>query len=288
MPTATYLDDTRIRAVFQRMLDGWPDSRSYAAGYASDADHISTGGTLARGRAEIADGHEAVLSTWGRDSHLAGRIDRLQFLTADVALLTVYTDISFGAKPSGGQTRRTIQSITAQKIDQSWALATCQYTPLGPWPRSADTSTPPLSADDPSAPAPAPATTPRDGDGLKIRALYRRMLDCWLDAPAYAECFTPDADYITGGGRLERGWRENVEGHQIIFSAWARASRLAGRIEGIRFLTADVAVVTAYGHIIFQDHRADPGKRTIYTATAQRIDGSWIFVGYQNTPLIGD
>jgi len=77
------------------------------------------------------------------------------------------------------------------------------------------------------------------------------MPDCWLDAPAYAECFTHDADYITGGGKLERGWRENVEGHQIIFPS----------------------------------HRADAGKRTIYTATAQKIDDHWIFVGYQNTPL---
>jgi len=111
------------------------------------------------------------------------------------------------------------------------------------------------------------------------------MLDCWLDAPAYAECFTHDADYITGGGKLERGWRENVEGHQIIFSAWARDSHLAGRIDSIRFLTANVAVLTAYGHIIFEGHRADAGKRTIYTATAQTIDDHWIFVGYQNTPL---
>jgi len=54
------------------------------------------------------------------------------------------------------------------------------------------------------------------------------MLDCWLDAPAYAECFTHEADYITGGGKLERDWQENVEGNQIIFSAWARDSRLGG------------------------------------------------------------
>ena len=125
-----------------------------------------------------------------------------------------------------------------------------------------------------------------DGDEAQVRALYRRMLDCWLDAPAYAECFTPEADYITGGGKFERGWRENVGGgHQIIFSAGARDSRLAGRIGDIRFLTTDVAVRTAYGHILFPD-RADTGKLTIYTATVQKLDGHWIFVGYQNTPLV--
>ncbi len=48
---------------------------------------------------------------------------------------------------------------------------------------------------------------------------------------------------------------------------------------------ANVAVLTAYGHIIFEGHHADAAKRTIYTATAQKIDDHWIFVGYQNTPL---
>jgi len=225
----TYQDDTTIREVFQRMLDGWTDPTTYASGLAPDAVHIGTGGRLDRGRDEIMDGHVGGLSSLGRSSSKTGRIERLQFLTADVALLTVYGEIAIGG----------------------------DLTPAGP----------------------------TGGDEGQIRALYRRMLDCWLDAPAYAECFTPEADYITGGGKLERGWRENAEGHQIIFSAWARDSRLAGRIDDIRFLTADVAVLTAYGHIVFPD-RADTGKRTIYTATAQKLDSHWIFVGYQNTPLV--
>jgi uncharacterized protein (TIGR02246 family) len=46
-------------------------------------------------------------------------------------------------------------------------------------------------------------------DEAEIRALYQRVIDSWLNAPAIAECFAPDADYITGGGKLERGWQEN-------------------------------------------------------------------------------
>jgi len=127
---------------------------------------------------------------------------------------------------------------------------------------------------------------PRYQDEAEIRALYQRMIDSWLDAPAIAECFAPDADYITGGGKLERGWQEIVDGHEIIFSAWARDSHLEGRIDRLRFLTGDVAVLTAYGHIVYDDNRSsDKNKRTIYTVTAQKISGSWIFVGYQNTPL---
>lgn len=286
MAAPTYQDDTTIREVFQRLLDGWTDPTTYTSGLAPDAVHIGTGGRLDRGRGEILDGHARVLSSLGSGSSKTGRIDRLQFLTADVALLTVYGDIAIGGESTGEQSRRTIETISAQKIDDGWSFVTCQSTPLGHWPKSAAASSatqrPPADDDAPADLIPA---GPTDGDEAQIRALYRRMLDCWLDAPAYAECFTPEADYITGGGKLERGWRENVEGHQIIFSAWARDSRLAGRIDDIRFLTADVVVLTAYGHIVFPDC-ADTGKRTIYTGTAQKLDGHWIFVGYQNTPLV--
>ena len=43
-------------------------------------------------------------------------------------------------------------------------------------------------------------------------------------------------------------------------------SHLEGRIDRLRFLTSDVAVLTAYGHIVYDDNRSsDKNKRTIYT-----------------------
>ena len=69
----------------------------------------------------------------------------------------------------------------------------------------------------------------RHTDETAIRQLYQRMLDAWGDAEAYADCFTPDADYIYGAGGLQHGWREIVDGHKIIFSAWvATAGWMAG------------------------------------------------------------
>ena len=129
---------------------------------------------------------------------------------------------------------------------------------------------------------------PTYADETQIRDLYQRTLDSWQDAAAYAQCFTPDADYIIGNGKLERGWKEIVEGQEIIFSAWARNSSLEGWIDRIRFLTSDVATLIAYGHIVFNHHRSsDDNKRTIYTLTAQKLDDAWTFVAYQNTPLGG-
>jgi uncharacterized protein (TIGR02246 family) len=132
------------------------------------------------------------------------------------------------------------------------------------------------------------APSPRYADELEVRSLYQRMLDAWQDPTKYAECFSPDADYIIADGKLEHGWKEIVDNHALIFSAWARNSHLQGRIHRLRFLTNDVALITAYGHIVYDDHRSsDRNKRTIYTLTAQKLDGVWTFVAYQNTPLGG-
>ncbi len=120
-----------------------------------------------------------------------------------------------------------------------------------------------------------------------IRHQYQRMLDSWeLGPEAYAERFTPDPTYIIANGKIQRGWQENVDGHTIIFSAWARNSRLEGRIDSLTFLTNDVAQIIAYGHIVYTDHRSsEQNERTVYTITARRHADRWTFVSYQNTPL---
>ena len=123
-------------------------------------------------------------------------------------------------------------------------------------------------------------------DETAIRNLYQGMLDAWGDSSAYATFFTPDADYIYGAGGVQRGWKEIVDGHDVIYSAWARNSRLEGRIDRLRFLTTDVAVLVGYGHVVYLDNRSsEQNKRTVYTLVAQRIEGAWIFISYQNTPL---
>lgn len=127
---------------------------------------------------------------------------------------------------------------------------------------------------------------PQYADESAIRDLYRRMMDAWGDSQAYAACFTPDADYIYGAGGVQHGWQEIIDGHDVAFSAWARNSRLEGRIDRLRFLTADVAVLLGYGHVVYLDQRSsDQNKRTVYTLVAQRLAGRWLFTAYQNTPL---
>ena len=128
---------------------------------------------------------------------------------------------------------------------------------------------------------------PTFADETAVRNLYDQMLQAWNQGPeAYAECFSQDATYIIANGMIEQGWQEIVEGHRIIFSAWARNSALEGRIDQMRFLSPEIAVVIAGGRIVFKDHRSsEDNKRTVYSLVAQKLHGDWKFVFYQNTPL---
>jgi uncharacterized protein (TIGR02246 family) len=128
---------------------------------------------------------------------------------------------------------------------------------------------------------------PKFADEAAIRALYKKLIESWeLGVSAYAECFAPDTTYIVGNGMIEQGWQEIVDGHEIIFSAWARNSRLEGRIDRLQFLLPDIALIVASGHIVYKDHRSsDANKRTVYSLIAQKAGGEWQFVFYQNTPI---
>lgn len=125
-------------------------------------------------------------------------------------------------------------------------------------------------------------------DESAIRELYGRMLGAWGDAQAYAECFTPDADYIIGlrwsPARLVADHRRSQR--RLLGLGAQQPAR--GRIERLRFLTSEVALLIGHGHVVYLDHRSsDQNKRTVYSLVALRRDEHWLFAAYQNTPLGG-
>jgi hypothetical protein len=52
---------------------------------------------------------------------MTGRVDRLQFLTPDTAVLTTYSEIGAGVGRSHHQ-RRTIDSLIAQRVADQWSI----------------------------------------------------------------------------------------------------------------------------------------------------------------------
>jgi len=133
------------------------------------------------------------------------------------------------------------------------------------------------------------AHPPAQVEETAIRGLFRRLLDAWGrgDGSAYGALFTDDADYVAFDGSRTIGGPAVAESHQQLFDTWLRGTRLTGRIEAVRFLGPDVALVHATGGTIFAGETAPrPTRDSIQTLVAVRRDGEWRFTAFHNTRIL--
>jgi uncharacterized protein (TIGR02246 family) len=135
--------------------------------------------------------------------------------------------------------------------------------------------------------------TPREGamdhttDEAAIRDLFRQLLDDWGrgDGDAYGSRFTEDADYVAFDGSHTRGQRAIAASHQQLFDKYLnKGTRLTGRIESVRFLSPDTALVHAVGGTVMRGKtRPSPERDSIQTLVAVRRDGQWRFAAFHNS-----
>src|SRR5579859_3132118 len=119
-----------------------------------------------------------------------------------------------------------------------------------------------------------------------IAALYQRLLDSWnrRDAAAYAALFDEEGHVIgfdgspmTGGVEIEASLRQ-------IFADHVTAAYI-GKIRGVRFLSADVAILRAVAGMVPPGASdINPAVNALQTLVATRRDGQWRIVLFQNTP----
>lgn len=119
-------DEAAVRRLFRELIDCWArgDGHAYAALFTEDSDYIAFDGTHFRGRQANAVNHQKLFNTFLKGSTLAGqRIDRLRFLTPDVALLhmTGTVKLRWQSRPAPG--RRSIQTLVAVKESEQWLFA---------------------------------------------------------------------------------------------------------------------------------------------------------------------
>jgi uncharacterized protein (TIGR02246 family) len=126
-------------------------------------------------------------------------------------------------------------------------------------------------------------------DEMAIRELFQQLLDDWGrgDAQSYGSRFTEDADYVAFDGSHTKGRQAIVDGHQPLFDRWLKGTRLVGRIESIRFLGDDVALVHATGSTIFPgEEKPRRSRDSIQTLVAKKDDGVWHFTAFHNTRIL--
>ena len=129
-------------------------------------------------------------------------------------------------------------------------------------------------------------TTDRTADERGIRDLFRRLLGDWGrgDGNAYGSRFTKGAEYVAFDGSRTTGRNAIAASHQQLFDKYLKGSRLTGRIESVRFLGSDVALVHATGNTLMRGKtEPSPERASIQTLVAVREGDEWHFAAFHNT-----
>lgn len=123
-------------------------------------------------------------------------------------------------------------------------------------------------------------------DTTAVTELFQRLQDTWAaaDATGYAQCFTPDADYVSFIGTHMKGHKHIIDSHEALWTTFQKNTRLHQVVDSLRFITADVAVLVTRGAIL--QPKQDAPKRgdwKIQTLVALRTQDGWRFTSFQNT-----
>ncbi|MEV7726942.1 SgcJ/EcaC family oxidoreductase [Streptomyces sp. NPDC087917] len=123
---------------------------------------------------------------------------------------------------------------------------------------------------------------PRDAEA--VRATLDALTGAWAagDADAYGEQFTEDATYTTYVGTHYEGRADITESHRALFAGFVKGTEPAATYLGLRFLGADVAVVTGRGDIHKGRRPAALSKVQTYTLV-RGSDGGWRIAAFHNT-----
>ena len=126
-------------------------------------------------------------------------------------------------------------------------------------------------------------------DEAAVRALYQQLMDGWNQGSgaAFAAIFTEDGDLVAFDGTHFKGRQEIAPFHQELFDKWLKGSRLVGRVEDVRFLSPDVALMHAVGGTVMRGKsEPSPERDSIQTLVATRQEGDqWRLAAFQNTRL---
>lgn len=110
-----------------------------------------------------------------------------------------------------------------------------------------------------------------------------RLATAWeqQDAEAYGAVFTENATYTTFAGTYYDGRDDIVRSHAALYDGPLSGTRLADRYLGLRFLAADVAVLTTRGDTYEGDVPDELSK--VQTYTLLREGDEWKIAAFQNT-----
>lgn len=134
MNTPKTLDETAIHALHQQMMKGWNigSGAAFSATFSEDAHLIGFDGTHLVGHSVIADFQQRLFDKWLKGTRLVGRLERIQFLSPDIALVHAVGTTVMAGKTQPRPERDSIQTLVATKHDGQWQFSAFQNTRIRP------------------------------------------------------------------------------------------------------------------------------------------------------------
>lgn len=149
----------------------------------------------------------------------------------------------------------------------------------------------PSVSDDACVASPLPADEARESDKAAVAAVPKRIVEAWANynADMFAATFTDNGSLILPGDVYLRGSAAIGSYMAAAFAGPYKGTQVFGQPLDLRFLAADVAVLTTYGGVLV------PGETEVAPERAVRAmwvvvkqDGEWKIAAYQNTPVNGN
>jgi uncharacterized protein (TIGR02246 family) len=132
-------DDASVRELYEQLMDAWNrgDGSAFAAVFAEDGDLVAFDGTHFRGREQIAASHQELFDRWMKGTRLIGSVERLRFVSSDVAVMHALGNTIARRRSSPARQRASIQTLVAVRTSVGWRLAAFHNTRVRPIGRGA-------------------------------------------------------------------------------------------------------------------------------------------------------
>jgi uncharacterized protein (TIGR02246 family) len=135
---------------------------------------------------------------------------------------------------------------------------------------------------------PHAATSRGSADQAAIRSIAQACVNGWNkgSGAGFAAPFAEDADYVVVNGMRLKGRRQIALAHQRIFDTFYRGTKLWMKVDTVRFLKPNVALMHSVSRVLKPgESGASPKANAIQVFVVTKKGGTWRIDAFHNTPI---